>query len=225
MDLKGIIEAGSESATSLIERAAHAAEDVSVRATEAVAVAKEQSGQAIMSAEQKAASWRRSSKKPLIIAAAALAAAGAGLYFWKRRQAAAAAHLSGDTEWATASGAHPSSGAYPAAAAPAAASTFQPGVADEQSPDAVDEEFAHEVDEAADELAEEIVDAIEVPADAAHRHVEEAPGPAAPFVAGVADEQSPDAEDAGFAAEVDSAADQIATSVVDAIEPPEGHHR
>ncbi|HYN56826.1 MAG TPA: hypothetical protein VES03_06480 [Motilibacterales bacterium] len=219
MDLKGIIEAGSESATSLIERAAHAAEDVSVRATEAVAVAKEQSGQAIMSAEQRAASWRRSSRKPLIIGAAALAAAGAGLYLWKRRQAAAAAHLSGETEWATDSGARPSS------AAPAAASTFQPGVADEQSPDVVDEEFAHEVDEAADELAEEIVDAIEVPADAAHRHVEEAPEPAAPFVAGVADEQSPDAADAGFAAEVDSAADQIATSVVDAIEPPEGHHR
>ena len=43
MDLKAVIEAGSESATSLIEKAAHAAEDASIRATEAVAVAREQS--------------------------------------------------------------------------------------------------------------------------------------------------------------------------------------
>ncbi len=99
MDLKAVIEAGSESATSLIERAAHAAEDASIRATEAVAVAKEQSEQAVLSAEQAAASLRRSSRKPLIIGAVALVAAGGGFLVWKRRQAAAQAHLTGEDEW------------------------------------------------------------------------------------------------------------------------------
>ncbi len=85
-------------------------------------------------------------------------------------------------------------------------------MADVQSPDVVDEEFAHEVDEAADEFAAEVVDAIDVPADAAHRHVHDAREPAEPFVPGVADEQSPDVVDDDFAAQVDSVADQIATA-------------
>jgi hypothetical protein len=212
MDLKAVIEAGSESATSLIERAAHAAEDASIRATEAVAVAREQSEQAVVSAEQAAASLRRSSKKPLLIGAAVLVAAGGGYLVWRRRQAAAAAHLTGEDEW----------GAPPAA--PATVSEFVPGMADVQSPDVVDEGFAHEVDEAADELAAEVVDAIEVPGDAAHEHVHDAPEPAEPFVPGVADEQSPDVVDDDFAAQVDSAADDIAGAVVDAIETPEGKH-
>jgi hypothetical protein len=212
MDLKAVIEAGSESATSLIERAAHAAEDASIRATEAVAVAREQSEQAVLSAEQAAASLRRSSRKPLIIGAVVLVAAGGGFLVWKRRQAAAQAHLSGEGEW----------GAAPAQSAPAP--EFVPGMADTQSPDVVDEEFAHEVDEAADELAAEVVDSIEVPGEASHGHVEDAPEPAEPFVPGVADEQSPDVVDDDFAAQVDSVADQIAGSVVDAIETPEGKH-
>jgi hypothetical protein len=210
MDLKAVIEAGSESATALIEKAAHAAEDASVRATEAVAVAKEQSQQAVLSAEEAAASLRRSSRKPLIVGVAALAAAGGAYFVWRRRQAAAQAHLTGEDEWGT------------APAGTATVPEFMPGVADEQSPDVVDEDFAHEVDEAADEFAAEVVDAIEVPADAAHRHVAQAPEPAEPFVPGVADEQGPDVMDEGFAAEVDSVADEIATSVVEAIETPEG---
>jgi len=40
----------------------------------------------------------------------------------------------------------------------------------------------------------------------------------------VADEQSPDVVDDDFAAQVDSAADDIAGAVVDAIETPEGKH-
>ena len=96
------------------------------------------------------------------------------------------------------------------------------GVADEQSPDVVDEDFAHEVDEAADEIAAEVVDAIEVPGEAAHGHVDDAPEPAEPFVPGVADEQSPDVVDEQFAREVDEAADEIASAVVDAVEAPEG---
>ncbi len=99
---------------------------------------------------------------------------------------------------------------------------FVPGMADTQSPDVVDEEFAHEVDEAADELAAEVVEGIEVDADATD--LEDAPKPAEPFVPGVADEQSPDVVDGDFAAQVDSVADQIAGSVVDAIETPEGKH-
>jgi hypothetical protein len=213
MDLKAVIEAGSESATSLIERAAHAAEDASIRATEAVAVAREQSEQAVLSAEQAAASLRRSSRKPLIIGAVVLVAAGGGYMVWKRRQAAAEAHLTGEGEWGA-----------PTSPAASTVSPFMPGVADEQSPDVVDEEFAAEVDDAADEFATEVVDSIEVPADAAHRHVEDAPEPAEPFVPGVADEQSPDVVDEGFAAEVDEAADELATAVVDAIETPEGKH-
>ncbi len=84
--------------------------------------------------------------------------------------------------------------------------------------------FAHEVDEVADEIAAEVVDAIEVPADAAHRHVEDAPEPAAPFVPGVADEQSPDVVDETFAHEIDEVADEIAAEVVEGIETPEGKH-
>ncbi|MCU0294180.1 MAG: hypothetical protein MUF10_19715 [Thermoanaerobaculaceae bacterium] len=212
MDLKAVIEAGSESATSLIERAAHAAEDASIRATEAVAVAREKSEDAVVSAEQAATSLRRSSKKPLIISAAVLVAAGGGYLVWKRRQASAQAHLSGEGEWGT------------APAAPAKVPEFTPGMADVQSPDVVDEEFAHDVDEAADELAAEVVEAIEVPAEHGHAHLADAPEPAEPFVPGVADEQSPDVVDDAFAAQVDGVADDIAGAVVDAIESPEGKH-
>ena len=210
MDLKAVIEAGSESATSLIEKAAHAAEGASIRATEAVAVAKEQSEQAVISAEQAAASLRRSSKKPLIIGVAVLAAAGGAYFVWKKRQASAESHLSGEDQW----------GAPPAT--PPTVSEFVPGMADTQSPDVVDEEFAHEVDEAADALAAEVVEGIEAEADTAD--LEDAPKPAEPFVPGVADEQSPDVVNDDFAAQVDSVADEIATSVVDAIETPEGKH-
>jgi hypothetical protein len=45
----------------------------------------------------------------------------------------------------------------------AAPEAFEPGMADTQSPDVVDEAFAREVDEAADELAQDIVDAVEEP--------------------------------------------------------------
>ncbi len=212
MDLKAVIDAGSDSATSLIEKAAHAAEDASTRALGAVAVAKEQSEQAVVSAEQAAAALRRSARKPLMISAAVLLAAGGGYLVWRRRQAAAEAHLSGEGEWGS------------APAAPSTVSPFVAGVADEQSPDVVDETFAHEIDEAADEIAAEVVDAIEVPGEAAHEHVHDAPEPAEPFVPGVADEQSPDAVDETFAHEIDEVADEIAAEVVEGIETPEGGH-
>ena len=148
--------------------------------------------------------------RKILLGGVVLGAASASAYVvWKRRQAAAAAHLSGETEWATAT------------AAPSAA-TFQPGVADAQSPDAVDDTFAHEIDEAADEIAAEVVDGIEAAGEGAHGHVHEAPEPAEPFVPGVADEQSPDAVDETFAHEIDEVADEIAAEVVEGIETPEG---
>jgi hypothetical protein len=44
-----------------------------------------------------------------------------------------------------------------------AAEPFEPGMADTQSPDVVDDQFAKEVDAAADALAEEIVEGVEEP--------------------------------------------------------------
>jgi hypothetical protein len=43
------------------------------------------------------------------------------------------------------------------------AEPFVPGVADEQSPDVVDETFAAEVDAVADEIAEDFVESVEEP--------------------------------------------------------------
>jgi hypothetical protein len=45
----------------------------------------------------------------------------------------------------------------------AEAEPFEPGMADTQSPDVVDEQFGKEVDAAADELAKEIVEGVEEP--------------------------------------------------------------
>ncbi len=184
-------------------------------AAEAAAIAKRNAAALAESAESAALEVRggRGRAGKLVIGGLAVAAAAGGAYFvWKRRQASAQAHLSGEEEW----------GAAPAAEAKV--TEFMPGMADVQSPDVVDADFAHEVDEAADELAAEVVEAIEVPAERGDGHVAAAPEPAEPFVPGVADEQSPDVVDDDFAAQVDSAADDIAGAVVDAIETPEGTH-
>jgi hypothetical protein len=179
----------------------------------AAAVVAEEKALALVEAADSAARESRGRGGKVLLGGVALAAAAGGAYFvWKRRKASAQAHLTGEGEWA----------APPGSQAPAP--EFVPGMADTQSPDVVDEEFAHEVDEAADELAAEVVDSIEVPGEASHGHVEDAPEPAEPFVPGVADEQSPDVVDDDFAAQVDSAADDIAGAVVDAIETPEGKH-
>ena len=197
-----------ESAKAKVAKAAVAAEAAAIAKRHAAALA-----ESAESAAQEVRGGRGRAGKLVIGGLAVTAAAGGAYFVWKRRQASAQAHLSGEEEWGTA----------PAAAAKVP--EFTPGMADVQSPDVVDEEFAHEVDEAADELAAEVVEAIEVPGDAAHDHVQDAPEPAEPFVPGVADEQSPDVVDDGFAAQVDSAADDIAGAVVDAIESPEGKHK
>lgn len=177
----------------------------------AAAVVAEEKALALVDAADSAARESRGRGGKVLLGGLALAAAAGGAYFvWKRRQASAQAHLSGEGEW----------GAPPNAQAPV--SEFVPGMADVQSPDVVDEVFAHEVDEAADDLAAEVVAAIEVPAHGAD--LEDAPTPAEPFVPGVADEQSPDVVDDDFAAQVDSAADDIAGAVVDSIETPDAKH-
>jgi hypothetical protein len=198
-----------ESAKARAVKAAAAAELASAKAVAAEVA--EEKAQALAGVAGSAATSSRGNARRILLGGMVIGAVAGGAYFvWRRRQAPVEAQAAGEDQWST------------AAAAQATASESVPGVADEQSPDVVDEEFAHQVDEAADEFAAEIVDAIEVPADGGHADVEEAPEPAEPFVPGVADEQSPDVVDEGFAAEVDSVADQIAASVVDAIEAPEG---
>ncbi len=199
-----------ESAKAKAEKATHAAEVASARA--ATAADLEKRALALVATTEAAAKETRGRGGKILLGGLALGAAAGGAYFvWRRRQAAAAAHLSGEGEWGA-----------PTSAPASPVTPFMAGVADEQSPDVVDEDFAHEVDAAADEFAAEVVDAIEVPGEAAHEHVEDAPEPAEPFVPGVADEQSPDVVDEDFAHEVDEVADAISTAVVDAVEAPEG---
>lgn len=93
------------------------------------------------------------------------AAGGAAFVVLRRRGAAADEATSGESQW----------GVRPVAAD----SDFVPGVADEQSPDVVDGELAHEIDEVADEVAGEFIDSIELPGDDSFRHVSEAPQPVA----------------------------------------------
>lgn len=129
------------------------------------------------------------------------AAAGAGYAVYAKRKAAAREHLSGEGQWGDTQ--------------PAGAAGFVPGMADTQSPDAVDEAFAHDVDEAADALAEDIVEAVEGPIE----H-EAAAAPVEHFEPGMADTESPDVEDEEFGRQVDAVADEFAKDIVDAVEEP-----
>ena len=138
----------------------------------------------------------RKGRKALVTVAVIGAAAGAGYLMWKRRSRSIEAELSGESQFA------------------APVVPFQPGTADVDSPDVVDEQFAREIDEVAHELAEEIVESIEVPSEAAEA-VE-----TGEFQPGMADLDSPDVRDEQFAREVDQAADEIAEDIVEAIEQP-----
>lgn len=128
------------------------------------------------------------------------AAAGAGYAVYAKRTSAARKAAESEGDWS---------------AAPAAAGGFVPGMADTQSPDVVDEAFARDVDAAADELAEDFVEAVEGPLDEAAEAA-----PAEPFQPGMADTQSPDVVDDDFAAQVDAVADELAGDIIDAIEEP-----
>jgi len=199
---------------SVLDAAAEQSEEMRERAAEVALAAKEQVADLAVAVREKSAerdvakesAVESGNRRGVVVKVAVgtvvvAAAAGAAFAVWKRRKAATVEHLSGEGEWAT-----------------PPVTPFVPGVADEQSPDIVDEHFAEEVDEAADELATEFVDAVEGIEETA-----EAPAPEAPFVPGVADEQSPDAVDDQFAKEVDEAADELAADLVEAIEEPRHH--
>ena len=150
----------------------------------------------------------RKSGKGLMMVALVGAAAGAGYLIWKRRKAAVNAELSGESLFVA-----PESRSWDAA--------FQPGAADVDSPDVVDEQFARDIDAVADELAEDIVESIEVPDSLADEAEAEAVAvESGEFQAGVADVDSPDVVDEQFAKEVDAVADELAEDIVQGVEEP-----
>jgi hypothetical protein len=199
-----VLDAAGEQSEAMRERAAEVALAAKEQVADLAAVAREKSAEADAVAKESAVG--SGNRRGVVVKVAlgtvvAAAAVGAAYTVWKRRKAAAVEHLSGEGEWAT-----------------PPVTPFMPGVADEQSPDTLDKQFAEEIDEAAEELATEFVDAVEGIEETA-----EAPAPEAPFVPGVADEQSPDVVDEQFAKEVDAAADELAADIVEAIEEPRHH--
>ena len=148
----------------------------------------------------------RKSGKGLMMVALVGAAAGAGYLIWKRRKAAVNAELSGESLFVA-----PESRSWDAA--------FQPGAADVDSPDVVDEQFARDIDAVAAELAEDIVESIEVP-DSLADEAEAVAVESGEFQAGVADVDSPDVVDEQFAKEVDAVADELAEDIVQGVEEP-----
>ena len=139
--------------------------------------------------------------RALLGALVAALVAGAGFFVWKRSGSKSQAPA--EHKWAPPT--------------PAPAAYFQPGMADLDSPDVVDSQFAAEVDAEADELAEEMVDSIEAPGqehgvDAPEQPVE------ADFQPGMADVDSPDVVDSQFAAEIDAEANELAGEIVDSID-------
>jgi len=175
-------------------RAAGLSADAAARADEAAAAlvdsGSEASDVASVVGDLATTSARRSrTVGRVVVATLALGAlAGAGYAVYRRRRATPAE-------------------AWP----PPDATEFQPGVADVDSPDVVDEQFAGEVDAVAEELAEDFVAAAAADAEAE---------PEGDFQPGMADTESPDVVDDDFAREVDAVADEIAGDIVDKIEQP-----
>ncbi len=85
--------------------------------------------------------------RALLGALVAALVAGAGFFVWRR--AGSKSQDPVEHKWA------------PSTPAPEADADFQAGMADLDSPDAVDDTFAAQVDAEAEELAEQIVDSIE----------------------------------------------------------------
>lgn len=205
-----VAEVAAEKAEMLAAVAAEKAESLKGSAAEALAAAATERVDAFTNAAGPALATGRRVGRGLLVATAVAAAAGAACFVWRRRRSAVSAELSGEASWNSMDN----------------GPDFQPGMADVQSPDVVDEEFAAEVDEAAAELAEEIVEAIDAP-DAADEAVEEvvvdvavAPEPEVPFEPGMADVDSPDVVDEVFGAEVDQAAEELAEGIVESAEEP-----
>lgn len=195
--------------TAAAERAEVAQETTAERVADASAAVREGAAGIVQTAKEKttgSSQPKGSTRKVVVGGLLAAAAVGTAVVLWRRRQASVDAQLAGEAEWAQ--------------TAPPA--PFVPGVADEQSPDVVDEQFAAEVDAEADQFAEEFVEAVEVPDEAGlHPHHAE-PEKAEEFQPGVADEQSPDVVDEQFAREVDAEADHFAEEIVESIEEPRG---
>lgn len=206
-EVAGMLSTASERAETARLRAADAAEVAMAKAAEAADSARAKAAEvrdlAEARAEQaaEAAGESRRSRIPLVLTAVALtgAAAAAGVLVWRKRQAAAP-ESEADLEW------HPGTEV-----------SHVDSVADDESPEAMDPHFAEEVDEVAEDLAEEIVEAV-----GGEEHVAEPQVPAEPFEPGAADEQSPDVVDETFAAEVDAVAEELAEDIVQAIEGDEG---
>lgn len=182
----------AEAADVAMSKAAEASELVKEAAAEVAATSKEAAAAAKEATAEAAA--KGSGGKVLLGAVLAGAAAGGGYLMWRRRRASAPAE-----PW-------PGSGPEQA--------DLPPGLADIESPEAQDPGFAAAVDAEADEIATELVDAVE----GHHKQAPEAEG--AELAPGLADIESPEAEVDGFAAEVDAAADELSTKIVDAIEEP-----
>ncbi len=139
--------------------------------------------------------------RALLGALVAAAVAAAGFFVWRR--SGSSSEPAAEHQWAPPT--------------PAPAADFQPGMADLDSPDVVDEQFAAEVDAEAEELAEEIVDSIEAPDEASAADAPEQ-SPQADLQPGMADVDSPDVVDDTFAAQVDAQADALAAEIVDSID-------
>jgi len=156
-------------------------------------------------AEAVEADSSRRSRIPRVLAAVAVtgAAAAAGVLVWRRRQAAAASGAEQEPESGASFGGEVA---------------HTPSVADDESPEVMDPHFAEEVDEAAEELAEEFVEAVEI----GEQHVAEPQQPEVPHTPSVADDESPEVMDPHFAEEVDAAADALAEEFVEAVENDEG---
>ena len=209
-------ERAAEAATVAKQRAAEAAAVAREKSAEAAAVAKERSAEAAAAAREKSAELataaretdaestrsRRTFWKVAAGTVVTAAAVGTGYALWRRR-----------TNAATPVEPEP---------APAEETEIGPGLAEVESPESEDPELAEEIDEVADELATEMVEAVEgehaaeteppAPAEESDRAEELAPG--------LADVESPDAEDPSFAEQVDAAADEIAEDIIEAVEEP-----
>jgi len=146
MDLKAVIEAGSEGASSLRESAAQVVEEVGDRAAQVLAAVRDGSEAAADTADGASTSLRRSAVKPVLLGTAALAAVGAGLVVWKRRRDAALADLSGEVPWVAPK--------VPTPAPEAEAAT-------DAAPTKAAKSFGDELDEVAHHIGEDVVDAIE----------------------------------------------------------------
>jgi hypothetical protein len=187
---------GGEVATAAADAADEVAEATVSQAAASVAAVKE----AAMSGSRSGGRVLRAALGVLLVGAAV----GGGYYVWRKRQSAADEHLSGEGAWGT---------------APPAAE-FQPGMADLQSPDVVDEAFAAEVDAEANEFAEDLVDSVDLPQPQAPEAAEPGAEAAEAFEEGMAATQSPETVDDQFAAEIDAAADDLSQSIVEGIEEP-----